>query len=285
LALKPCGASNQVGRGLWRGSTFGGSLHAMFSLYANWRRKRILNKTKLDSALWQRAVSAASFVRGLSEAELTRLNENVRVFLYDKEFSTTHDLELTEEMCVRIALQACLMTLNLDAGSYDGWRGIIIYPDEFVPNHQYVDEAGVVHTDRRPMTGMARSDGPVILSWADTQSSFIEDGANVVIHEFAHKLDMQNGDANGFPPLQKGMNSHAWQKSFAAAYSDFCKRVDAGEDTAIDPYASENPGEFFAVLSEVFFEMPRIIVEEYPAVYEQMKLFYRQDTLARLNGI
>jgi MtfA peptidase len=254
----------------------------MFSFLSGWRRKRILSKTNIDAELLRRIVSSASYLRGLTADDLRRLHDDVRIFLHDKEFSGAHNLEINDEMMLNIALQACLMTLNIGVERYAGWHGIIIYPDEFVPNHQYVDEAGVIHTDRRPMTGMARSDGPVILSWADTQTTFAQDGVNVVIHEFAHKLDMQNGDANGFPPLHKDMNSRAWQKSFAAAYADFCKRVDAGEDTAIDPYASENPGEFFAVLSEVFFEMPRIIVEEYPAVYEQMKMFSRQDTFARL---
>ena len=229
-------------------------------------------------------VGDASYLSGLSQDDLRRLHDDVRVFLHDKEFSGAHELEISDDMIVSIALQACLMTLNIGVNHYDGWRGIIIYPDEFVPNHQYVDAAGVVHTDRRPMTGMARSDGPVILSWADTKTAFASDGVNVVIHEFAHKLDMQNGDANGFPPLQKGMSPRAWAQSFGAAYADFCKRVDAGEDTAIDPYASENPGEFFAVLSESFFEMPEIIVAEYPAVYEQMTGYYRQDTLTRLRG-
>jgi MtfA peptidase len=256
----------------------------MFSLLSNWRRQRILKQSSLDDALWNHLIGEASYLRGLSADELRRLNEDVRIFLHDKEFSGAHNLEINDEMTLSIAMQACLMTLNIGVERYDGWHGIIIYPDEFVPNHQYIDEAGVIHTDRRPMTGMARSDGPVILSWADTKTAFAQDGVNIVIHEFAHKLDMQNGDANGFPPLHKDMNSRAWQKSFAAAYSDFCKRVDAGEETAIDPYASENPGEFFAVLSEVFFEMPQIIVEEYPPVYEQMKLFYRQDTLARLRA-
>ena len=253
----------------------------MFSLFSSWRRNRILSKTTIDAELWQRIVSSASYLRGFSTDDLRRLHEDVRIFLHDKEFSGAHDLEVSNEMMLSIASQACLMTLNIGVDCYAGWRGIIIYPDEFVPNHQYVDEAGVIHTDRRPMTGMARSDGPVILSWADTQTAFTQDGVNVVIHEFAHKLDMQNGDANGFPPLHKDMNSRVWQKSFAAAYSDFCKRVDGGEDTAIDPYASENPGEFFAVLSEMFFEMPRIIVEEYPAVYDQLKAYFRQDTFAR----
>ena len=256
----------------------------MFKLFSNWRRQRILNKIAIDPALWQKLITNVSYLRGFSPADLARLHEDVHIFLHDKEFSGAHDLEINDEMMLSIALQACIMTLNIGVERYAGWHGIIIYPDEFVPNHQYVDEAGVIHTDRRPMTGMARSDGPVILSWADTKTAFAQDGVNVVIHEFAHKLDMQNGDANGFPPLHKDMNARAWQKSFAAAYADFCKRVDANEDTAIDPYATENPGEFFAVLSEVFFEMPQIIVEEYPAVYEQMKLFYRQDTLARFRS-
>ena len=255
----------------------------MFSLFSNWRRSRILSQTNIDAELWRRLVSSVSYLRGLTADDLQRLHEDVRIFLHDKQFSGAHNLEINDEMMLSIALQGCLMTLNIGVERYKGWHGIIIYPDEFVPNHQYVDDAGVIHTDRRPMTGMARSDGPVILSWADTKTAFAQDGVNVVIHEFAHKLDMQNGDANGFPPLHKDMNARAWQKSFAAAYADFCKRVDANEDTAIDPYATENPGEFFAVLSEVFFEMPQIIVEEYPAVYDQMKLFYRQDTLARFS--
>ncbi len=256
----------------------------MFSFFSSWRRNRILSKTSIDVALWQRLVSSASYLHGLSSDDLRHLHEDVRIFLHDKEFSGAHNLEINDEMMLNIALQACLMTLNIGVDRYAGWHGIIIYPDEFAPNHQYVDAAGVVHTDRRPMTGMARSDGPLILSWADTQTAFAQDGVNVVIHEFAHKLDMQNGEANGFPPLHKDMNSRAWQKSFAAAYSDFGKRVDRGENTAIDPYASENPGEFFAVLSEVFFEMPGIIVEEYPAVYDQLKAYYRHDPFARLKS-
>jgi MtfA peptidase len=257
----------------------------MFSLFSNWQRKRFLKRSTIDDALWRSVLDSVRYLRGLSENDLQRLNEDVRVFLHQKEFTGAHDLILSDEMRLSIALQACLMTLNIGVDRYDGWHGIIIYPNEFVPNHQYVDSAGVVHTDRRPLTGMARSDGPVILSWADTQTAFAMDGVNVVIHEFAHKLDMQNGDANGFPLLHKGMNPRAWAKSFAAAYADFCKRVDAGEHTAIDAYASQNPGEFFAVLSEVFFEMPAIIATEYPAVYEHLKAYYRQDTLVRLSGL
>jgi len=105
---------------------------------------------------------------------------------------------------------------------------------------------------------------------------------NVVVHEFAHKLDMLNGGANGYPPLHRGMDRRSWSEAFGAAYRDLCARVDAGEDTVIDPYASESPGEFFAVLSEAFFELPDVVEAEYPRVYAQLAQFYRQDPLARL---
>jgi Mlc titration factor MtfA (ptsG expression regulator) len=127
------------------------------------------------------------------------------------------------------------------------------------------------------MRGEAWLKGPLILSGRDAMRSGALDGINVVIHECAHKLDMLNGDANGFPPLHRGMNAAEWSRVFSAAYEDLCRRVDAGHHTAIDPYATENPGEFFAVLSEVFFEMPVRLRQSYPSVYEQMTAFYRQD--------
>jgi Mlc titration factor MtfA (ptsG expression regulator) len=104
------------------------------------------------------------------------------------------------------------------------------------------------------------------------------------MHEFAHKLDMLNGDANGFPPLHPEMSRPGWQAVFEAAYSDFCERVDAYRETAVDPYAAESPAEFFAVLSEAFFEIPRAVRDKYPAVYVQLAAFYRQDPAARLKS-
>jgi hypothetical protein len=104
-----------------------------------------------------------------------------------------------------------------------------------------------------------------------------------VIHEFAHKLDMLNGDANGFPPLHADMVPQRWSSVFSAAYDDFCARVERREDTAIDPYAAENPGEFFAVVSEAFFEAPAAVSGEYPEVYGQLVSFYRQDPGRRLS--
>lgn len=246
-----------------------------------WRRDRVLAKVRLDDGEWQEALQRFPFTRGLTAAEREQLRELTIAFLHEKHFSSTHGLELTDAMRLHVAIQACTLILHLGIDYYRGWSEIIVYPAEFIPRHEYTDESGVVHQGDEPYAGEAWLQGPVVLSWADVAEMDI-DGFNVVIHEFAHKLDMLNGSANGFPPLHKGMTRQAWVDSFSSAYEDFCARVDADEDTIIDPYASESPGEFFAVMSEAYFELPQVVLREYPAVYEQFALFYKQDPLARL---
>jgi len=247
----------------------------MLERFKQWRRNRIVARAELDEGEWQRALRRFSFTRELSAEDQSRLRELTILFLHEKRFTAAHGLRLTQPMCLHVAVQACTLILNLGIEYYRGWTEIIIYPAEFVPRHQYVDESGVVHQGDEPYAGEAWLQGPVILSWADIADSEYPDGVNVVIHEFAHKLDMLNGTANGFPPLHKGMSREAWSQAFTSAYEDFCRRVDRGEEMAIDPYAGESPGEFFAVLSEVFFELPDIVLDEYPRVYEQLMLFYR----------
>jgi Mlc titration factor MtfA (ptsG expression regulator) len=247
-----------------------------------WRRDRALARGRLDDNLWADALARFAFTRRLGAQERQRLRDWVTLFLEEKTFAAAGGLDLTDEMQLDVAVQACTLILNLDIDFYGGWVEIIVYPDEFFPEHTWVDEAGVVHRDHGPMAGEAWLHGPVVLSWADVARSGEADGVNVVIHEFAHKLDMLNGDANGFPPLHAGMSRDAWSKAFEAAYLDFRGRVDADEYTEIDPYAAESPGEFFAVLSEAYFEIPDVVSGLYPAVYDQLRQFYRQDPLARL---
>jgi hypothetical protein len=143
---------------------------------------------------------------------------------------------------------------------------------------------GACPTSWADYQGEAMLRGPVILSWPDVAASadWESAGMNLVIHEFAHKLDMRNGVANGCPPLPAEMPAQVWKKTMLGAYEHFQMRVDRGDRTAIDPYAAESPAEFFAVLSEAFFELPDVVQQEYPGVYEQLSLFYRQDPLARL---
>jgi Mlc titration factor MtfA (ptsG expression regulator) len=244
-------------------------------------------RTTLPEDLWRKTVDSLPFLVSLNAEELTRLKELAESFLAGKEFTAAGGLELTDAMCASIAVQGCLPILNLGLGCYRDWIGIVVYPDEFVIPRTVEDDFGVVHEYDDIASGEAWEGGPLLISWRDAQMA--GDGYNVVIHEFAHKLDMLNGEADGVPPLPADIPRQEWEKVLFAAYENFCARVDAignpgepfGEPLAIDPYASENPEEFFAVLSETFFETPDILCREYPALYGLFSRFYRQDPLKR----
>ena len=249
----------------------------------NWRRQRALQRAALPEDAWRTAVSGLPILRGLSADELERLRELATLFLNEKQVVAAGGLPLDDDTRIKIAAQACLPILNLGLDYYAGWVSVIVYPGEFVPEHEFMDEAGVVHNVRDPVTGESWEKGPVILSGADALRCDGCDGTNVVIHEFAHKLDMLNGAMNGFPPLHQGMSSEQWAQSFTTAFTDFCTKAEAGENTVFDPYGAENPAEFFAVMSEAFFEIPHILRQEYPEVYRQMAALYRQDPASRWN--
>jgi MtfA peptidase len=249
--------------------------------FRNWRRRRILARTTLDQALWDRVLSRFSFAMRLDAEEREGLRELAILFLHEKQISAAGGLELDLEMRLCIAVQACILVLNLGLDSYEDWVEIIVYPDEFVTRHEVRTEEGLVELDDSPYAGQAWLRGPVILSWADVAHAGDADGVNVVIHEFAHKLDMLNGDANGYPPLHAGMSREAWSKAFAGAYEDFCRQVESGQDTEIDPYAAHSPAEFFAVISEAFFEVPEVVLQVCPLVYQQLAQYYRQDPVHR----
>lgn len=243
--------------------------------------------TKLPDELWQATLDALPFLGRLDDAEKARLRILTEEFLAQKEFTSAGGLELTDNICASIAVQGCLPVLNLGLDCYREWVGVIVYPDEFVIPRSVEDEFGVVHEYDDVAAGEAWEGGPLLISWQDAQMA--GDGYNVVIHEFAHKLDMLNGEANGVPPLPPGIPREAWEETLRAAYDDFCARVDeveahwerTGEDFSetlpFDPYAAEHPGEFFAVLSETFFEQPEILRDVYPALYTRFARFYRQD--------
>ncbi len=240
---------------------------------------------KISDALWHDTLAAMPFLNGFSDEELKRLRELSAQLLHDKQFSAAAGLELTDFMRVFIAAQASLLILNLGLESYKGWNEIIVYPREFSPKHESIDEAGVVHISEHPIAGESWLGGPVVISWEDAARSGAGDGYNVVIHEFAHKLDMLNGDANGFPPLHKNMARVEWSQAFEEAFNHM-QKIDYNQIvTDIDPYAAEEPAEFFAVLTEAFFETPDVVTREFPEVYKQLALFYRQDPLQRMNSL
>ena len=251
----------------------------------NWRRRRVLKQHAIDAGLWQRVARTLAFLDGLDADEEQRLREFALLFLAEKEFTGAGGFELTDEVRLSVALQACLPILNLGLDWYDGWVGIVVYTGDFMLKRSEMDDDGVVHEWDDQLAGEALSGGPVVLSWDATLASHdpeVDDLMNVVIHEFAHKLDMRNGEADGQPPLHSGMRRERWRAVFDAAYAHFRKALKAGEETFIDPYAAEHPSEFFAVASEMFFEWPHELKADYPEVYEQLALFYRQDPALRL---
>ena len=250
--------------------------------FARWRRGRAAQRSPVSAAEWSAVSQRFSFLRALNADEQSRLRDLVAAFLNEKSLQGAGALTISRDIELVIAAQACLLVLNLDLEYYDDWIEIIVYPDEFIVDHEYMDEDGVMHHVRAPLSGEAWEQGPVILSWVDAEAADSGDGYNVVMHEFAHKLDMRNGAADGFPPLHAGMDREAWTQTFTSAFEDFERRLDAREDTLIDEYAAEDPAEFFAVLSELFFERPDALQQDYPAVYEQLSQFYRQNPLSRL---
>jgi Mlc titration factor MtfA (ptsG expression regulator) len=206
------------------------------------------------------------------------LRELANRLLHEKSFSGAAGLVVTNAMRTRIALHACLPILNLGLDYYADWSSIVIYPGDFRVDDEYTDEHGVVHREIMDLCGQSLSHGPMVLSWeAMRDEDSAPDDHDLVIHECAHKLDVLNGDANGFPPLHADMDGRGWARDFQAAYKRFCAAVETGNDNTIDPYASEDPAEFFAVASEAFFTVPDLIHAKFPAVYTHLQRFYRQD--------
>jgi hypothetical protein len=250
----------------------------MFGNLKHWWRRQSGGPIEVSEAQWSRVEACLPFLDFLAAGDRRRLRGMALEFLREKEFAGARGFEPGDDVRLAVALQACLPVLNLGLEWYDGWVGIVIYPGDFVIPRREMDDDGVVHEYDDPVAGEAWHGGPVILSWFDDPDDAA--GMNVVIHEFAHKLDMRNGEADGMPPLPQDMHRRDWAVVFRDAYDHFCRRVDSGEETTLDPYAAEHPAEFFAVMSEAFFETPALLRAEYPRVYEQLRQFYRQDPAA-----
>lgn len=233
--------------------------------------KRLTGNTELpqiDEAQWHPVERELPFLSYLPVEAIYRARKLAAELLRHKQFYGANGLELSDRIMLSIALQACLPILRLGVDAYKGWVGVVVYPGDFLVNRKVLGADGVVHEFEDTLLGEARADGPVLVSWFDEAGR--SGGVNVVIHEFAHKLDMLDGDADGLPILAPGMRRDRWAEAFVPAYEDFCRRVDRGEQTAIDPYASENPAEFLAVTLETFFMAPLRLQMEYPQVYAQL---------------
>ena len=240
--------------------------------------RRILRRNLIPYHVWRRVTRQIAILQGLDAVQMAHLRELATWFLHSKSVNGAQGLELTLAMRVAVAAQACLLILNIDTDCFEHWVEVILYPGAFRVNHEKKDAIGLVHNDANVLSGEAWLRGPVILSWNDVERDIYhpQPGHNVVLHEFAHKLDGLNGAANGLPPLRRGMSRKRWAEDFSAAYDALCQQVTAGETAFINPYAATSPAEFFAVVSEYFFTAPDILKNCYPGVHRQLTLFYSQ---------
>jgi Mlc titration factor MtfA (ptsG expression regulator) len=249
----------------------------------SWRRARILERYGVSDDVWNSALSGLVLGDRLDAERKRRLREIVALFLHAKRLEPARGLELDEVMSVRLAALACEPILELGLDCLKGFRSFVVHPTEFVVRgREEVDEDGVVHVGDDVMSGEAWDQGPVVLAWDEVEASGRGQGYNVVAHEIAHKLDLLDGAVNGLPPLQEGMRREEWTRAFRTAFDDLLLQLDRGREPWIDPYAAEDPGEFFAVCTEVFFDLPDEFARRYPLVYAQLAAFFKQDPAAEL---
>jgi Mlc titration factor MtfA (ptsG expression regulator) len=254
------------------------------------RRARILyilRRHFIAYRLWRTVTGALPTLQGLSAVEKARLRTLCMLFLHDKKFVAVQGLQLSAAMRLEIAAQACLPVLKLGLELLSDWKTLIVYPGTFLVDRESTDSIGVVHRERQTLDGESWERGPLILAWAAVEEDRAsgDDGYNVVIHEIAHKLDMLDGSDNGRPPLHRDMPGAQWSEALSAAYEHLTESLEHRRRTGIDPYAASSPAEFFAVSSEYFFVAPAILYTHFPAVYRQLRLYYRQDPLQRLKRI
>lgn len=208
-----------------------------------------------------------------------QLKKHIQIFISEKEFIGCNGVVITDEIRVTVAAQACLLLLNRKTSYYPKLRTILIYPREFVKEQTNRNNDGVEYKQRIALKGESWSYGKVVLSWEDILygAELPCDGQNVVIHEFAHQLDQENGNANGAPILEKGQDYAHWSSVFSEQFSVLKQHKNNKTPSLFDYYGATNPAEFFAVTSEVFFEQPMKFKHEYRALYQQLSLFYKVD--------
>jgi Mlc titration factor MtfA (ptsG expression regulator) len=207
------------------------------------------------------------------------LQGHINVFLEEKRFEGCSDLELTDEIRVTIAAQACLLLLHRETDYFPKMQSIFIYPTLFYTDVAEEDEFGIVSEYEEDRSGESWEYGPVVLSWEDALMGARgeESGYNTVIHEFAHRLDLENGAPDGVPGLENGKRYQSWERTMSEAFEQFERKLDSDRETIIDEYGAEGPDEFFAVAVEHFFQTPAELLCEYPRLYDEFKSYFKQD--------
>ncbi len=254
----------------------------MKALWQRWqahRETRVLARRAIPEPLWQLTLARLPFLAARPASDLAELRRLASLFLDEKEFTGAAGLAIDDAMAVCIAAQAVLPVLRFGLAPYRSFVGIVVHADEVVARREVIDDDGVVHTYDEALTGEAMAGGPVMLSWVDVSESgdSADWGYNVVIHEFAHVLDLGDGEADGVPPLASPAEREAWIAVIDPAFERFCADVDAGRETLLDPYGATGVDEFFAVSVETFFTNPQAMRARHPAWYGLLARYFQQD--------
>jgi Mlc titration factor MtfA (ptsG expression regulator) len=247
--------------------------------WRRWRRARTLERRAIPDPLWELTLARYPFLAARPADKVIALREAATFFLDRKEFSGAGGLVVSDDMAVAIAAQACLPALELGLSWFDGFVGIVVHPDAVVARREHEDEIGVVHAYDEELSGEAMHGGPVMLAWRDVDEAgeSAAAGYNVVIHEFAHVIDMRGGITAGGQGGDRSSERGRWLRSLVLEHDRFARRVDRDEETFLDPYGAEALEEFFAVGSEAFFVAPETLMREQPRLYRLLAEFYRQD--------
>jgi len=223
------------------------------------------------------------YYRRLTSEEQTELHGHIQVFVAEKQFEGCGGLDITDEIRVTVAAQACLLLLHRASNYYPTLRTILVYPHEYFVETTRPGPGGTVVEQVDTRLGESWFRGAVVLSWDDVKRGAADagDGQNVVFHEFAHQLDSESGRTDGAPVLPRRSMYIAWARVLGREYATLTERLKRRRHTLLDGYGATNPAEFFSVVTESFFEQPVKLQQRHPELYEQMKLFYRQDPAAR----
>jgi len=248
------------------------------------RRRRTLRQREFPAAWSGWLARNVPYVSRLDDEDLAELRGHIQVFLAEKSFEGCGGLEITDEIRVTVAAQACILLLHRETDYYPELRSILVYPSTYlVPGGRRTPD-GLVVDEPEARLGESWVRGVVVLAWDSVLAGAadIHDGHNVVLHEFAHQLDQESGAGNGAPPLPRGSMYVAWARVLGREYDQLVRDVASHHQTLIDQYGARNPAEFFAVVTEAFFEKPHELRARHPELYGQMQAFYRQDPAARL---
>jgi hypothetical protein len=250
------------------------------------QRRKKLQSAPFPPNLLKIIETHCPFYFQLPEQDRKELERHIQVFLADKKFEGCGGLGLTDEIRVCIAAHACLLLLHRTTDCYPSLRTILVYPNTYVvPTVRHVG-SGVMEESHQLRAGEAWREGSVVLAWEAVCSGILapENGYNVVLHEFAHLLDFEDGQADGVPLLGRGESRSARQRRYAAwsqvmqtEYERLRGQVQRGESTVLREYGATNPAEFFAVATECFFGKPLAMQQQHPELYEEMKWYYQQD--------